>query len=77
MFTSLLLFIFFIDVALGVTSYWLVAGSQTDWSQFVTYVWILLWPFVILLGIIYYSPITFLAVFVAVILGWRIARRYG
>jgi hypothetical protein len=57
MFTSLLLLILFIDVAIGATSYWLVAGSQTDWSQLVTYVWILFWPFVILLGLIYYSPI--------------------
>ena len=37
MFASLLLLIFFIDVAVGATSYWLVAGSQTDWSQLVTY----------------------------------------
>jgi hypothetical protein len=77
MFTSLLLLIFFIDVAIGATSYCLVAGSQTDWSQLVAYVWILFWPFVILLGLFYYSPITFLAVFVAVIFGWRMARRCG
>jgi len=77
MFASLLLLIFSIDVAVGATSYWLVAGSQTDWSQLVTYVWILFWPFVMLLGLFYYSPITFLAVFVVVILGWWMARRYA
>jgi MFS superfamily sulfate permease-like transporter len=75
--TLRLLLIFFIDVAIGVTSYCLVAGGQTDWSQLITYVWILFWPFVILLGLFYYSPITFLAVFVTVIFGWRIARRCG
>ena len=77
MFASLLLLIFSIDVAVGATSYWLVAGSQTDWSQLITYIWILFWPFVMLLGLFYYSPITFLAVFVVVILGWWMARRYA
>ena len=77
MFASLLLLIFFIDVAVGATSYWLVAGSQTDWSQLITYIWILFWPFVMLLGLFYYSPITFLAVFVVVILGWWMARRHA
>jgi hypothetical protein len=77
MFTSLLILIFFIDVAIGATSYCLVAGSQPDWSQLVTYVWILFWPFLMLLGLLYYSPITFLAVFAAAILGSWMARRYG
>ena len=77
MYTSLLLLILFIDVTVGATTYCLVAGSQTDWSQLITYIWILFWPFVMLLGLFYYSPITFLAVFVVVILGWWMARRYA
>jgi hypothetical protein len=77
MFKGLLLSCFFIYVAIGAASYWFIAGSQSDWSQLVTYVWTLFWPFVILLGLFYYSPVTFLAIFAAVVITWLIARRRG
>jgi hypothetical protein len=72
MFKGLLLFSFFVYVAIGATSYGLIAGSQADWSQLVTYVWTLFWPFVILLGLFYYSPFIFLAILAAAIIAWQL-----
>jgi hypothetical protein len=72
MFKGLLLFSFFVYVAIGAASYGLIAGSQADWSQLVTYVWTLFWPFVILLGFFYYSPFIFLAILAAAIIAWQL-----
>lgn len=62
-------------LGIGVASYLAMAGAQADWSQLVTYIWVLFWPFVLLLGLLYYSPIAFLAVVAAVVVGRRIVRR--
>jgi MFS superfamily sulfate permease-like transporter len=71
----LLLFCFFIYVAISATSYSLVAGGQADWWQLVTYLWVFFWPVVILLGLLYYNPLAFLAVLVASIGGWLVWRK--
>lgn len=62
-------------LGIGVASYVAMAGAQTDWSQLVTYIWLLFWPCVLLLGAFYESPVAFLMVAAAVIVGWRIVRR--
>jgi hypothetical protein len=72
---AILSLFFFIYVAIGATSYWLIAGSRADWSHFVTYVWTFFWPFVILLGAIYYSPVILPAIIAAIIISWWFARR--
>lgn len=71
---TLFLICFLIYLAIGATSYDLIAGSQTDWSQLVTYIWTLFWPFVILLGLFYYRPVAFFAALATIIIIWRIAR---
>jgi hypothetical protein len=73
----LLLFCFFIYVAVSATSYGLVAGNQADWWQLVTYLWVFFWPIVILLGLLYYSPLVFFAVLAASIGGWLVWRRHA
>lgn len=73
---AILSLFFFIYAAIGATSYWLIAGSRADWSHLVTYVWTFFWPFVILLGALYYSPGTVLTIIAAmVVVGWWFARR--
>jgi hypothetical protein len=65
-------------LGIGVSSYWVAAGTQADWWQLVTYVWVFLWPFVILLTLFYYNPVAFLAAAaaaVAIFRGWTLARR--
>jgi hypothetical protein len=75
MYKALSLLGFVIYVAVGVISYLLMAGTQTDWSQLVTYIWILFWPFIIFLALFYYRPVIILIVVTALIVGLRIARR--
>lgn len=72
---AILSLLFFIYVAIGATSYWFIAGSRADWWHLVTYIWTFFWPFVILLGAIYYSPVIVLAVIAAIIISWWFARR--
>lgn len=75
MFRVLFSLCFIIWVGIGVASYWVAAGTQADWSQLVTYIWVFFWPFVILLTLIYYSPFAFLAVAAAIFFGWFVVRR--
>ena len=73
----LLLSCIMIYVAIGVASYALAAGSEANWSQLVTYIWSFFWPSVILLGLLYYRPLPFVAVFAAILLFWRVMPRRG
>ena len=76
MFKALMVLFFIIYVAIGVTSYALIAGTRADWWQFVTYVWIFFWPVVLGLGLFYYSTIPFLIVLAALVIGtWKRRRR--
>lgn len=75
MYTPLSLLGFVIYAAIGVMSYLLIAGAQTNWWQLVTYVWIFFWPFVILLGLLYYRPVLFLVVLATFMVGLWMARR--
>lgn len=72
---AILSLLFFIYLSIGATSYWLIAGSRADWSHLVTYIWIFFWPLVILLGAIYYSPVTILALIAVIIISLWFARR--
>jgi hypothetical protein len=64
-------------LGVGTVSYLLIAGSQADWWQLVTYVWVLFWPFVILLGFLYFRPLLVLAALAIAFISWRMARRRG
>lgn len=74
-FKMLLLFGFIINVAIGVTSYVVIAGTQTNWSEFVTYIWIFFWPIVVQLVLLYYRPIPELMMVSLAIIGVRMVRR--
>lgn len=75
--TLLLVSFVIIYVGIGATSYSLIAGSQADWWQLVSYIWVLFWPFVILLGFLYYRPLLFLAALAMAFISWRIVQRRG